>query len=373
MRPATRSGLAATAGYSLVELIVAMGIFTVVMGATLGGLASVMQGNELVLTVASVNDSVRAGMDLMIRDLLQTGSGLPSSHTVSIPNGAGAVQIRIPGPPGQGAFLTEPGALVLPAVMPRDGQGPTINGVSTDTLSILMADNAFLDVNLSAVTDTSVTIACGPAPTIPCPDIANGPDRVAPGQLMLIKKGSYNTLVQVTAVDTVTRVLTFADGDSLQLNQSGAEEGTLAALNAEAPVDDPVATSISRMRMITYYLDSVTDPEHPRLVRRVNNGDPGTFDNNLGTAVAIDAVDLQFSYDISNGIANPGGVEMNDDDLDGTGACNPEACAETQVRKVNVRLQSRGPERKHGFFENVLESQVSLRSMAFVDRYNKEP
>ena len=77
------------------------------------------------MTVASVNDSVRAGMDLMIRDLLQTGSGLPSSHAVSIPNGAGSLQVRIPGPPGQGAFQTDPGDLVLPAVMPRNGQGPT--------------------------------------------------------------------------------------------------------------------------------------------------------------------------------------------------------------------------------------------------------
>lgn len=368
MRPATRSGLAATAGYSLVELIVAMGIFTLIMGVTMSGLASVMQGNDVVMTVASVNDSVRGGMDLMIRDMLQTGSGLPSSHTVSIPNGAGSVQIRIPGPPGQGAFQTEPGDLVLPAVMPRNGQGPTVNGVSTDTLSILMADNAFLDVALSAVTDGSVTIACGPAP-VACPDLANGPDRVAPGQLMLIKKLSFNTLVQVTAVDTVTRVLTFADGDSLRLNQSGAEEGNLTALNAEDPVDDETATTISRMRMITYYIDSTTDPEHPRLVRRVNNGDPGTFDNNLGTAVAIDAVNLQFSYDISNGTTNPGGVEMNADDLSTIGACSPAACAETQIRKVNILLQSRAPDRKNSYFENVLESQVSLRAMAFVDRY----
>ncbi len=77
--------------------------------------------------------------------------------------------------------------------------------------------------------------------------------------------------------------------------------------------------------MITYYLDdSGSDVDHPRLVRRVNNGDPRTFDNTLGTAVAIDAVDLQFTYDISNGASNPGGVEMTDDDMGTTGACSPE-------------------------------------------------
>ena len=39
MTPATRPGLAATAGYSLIELLVSMGILTVVMGATLAGMA----------------------------------------------------------------------------------------------------------------------------------------------------------------------------------------------------------------------------------------------------------------------------------------------------------------------------------------------
>ena len=77
MRPANRPRLAATAGYSLVELLVSMGLLTVIMGATLGGLADVMKGNELVMTISGINNSVRAGLDLMVRDLLQVGSGLP--------------------------------------------------------------------------------------------------------------------------------------------------------------------------------------------------------------------------------------------------------------------------------------------------------
>ena len=168
----------------------------------------------------------------MVRDLLQVGSGLPSSHAVSIPNGANREQVRIPGPPGIGAFQTEAGDLVMPALMPRSNQGPTIDGVSTDVLTVLMADNAFLDVALTAVADDQVTVAPGL-------DLGAGPDRVVPGQLMLISKGSVNTLVQVTDVDPDTRILKFEDGDSLRLNQSQAANGTLVALNAQDPVDDP--------------------------------------------------------------------------------------------------------------------------------------
>lgn len=364
MRPTTCPRLVSTAGYSLIELLISMGLLTVIMGATLGGLANVIKGNEIVMMIATRNNSLRAGLDLMVRDFLQVGSGLPASHAVSIPNGDGSVPVRIPGPPGS-AFLTAVGDLTLPAVIPMAGVGPTVNGIQTDVISVLMADNAFMTIGLTAVASSSVVIAAGP-------DLGAGPDRVTPGQLMLISKGSFNTLVQVTAVDVDARQLTFADGDSLRLNQSGAAAGTLAALNAEEPVDSAAATLISRVRMITYYLDATVDPAHPRLVRRINNGDPLVFNNSLGTAVALDTVDLQFTYDISNGTGNPGNVQMVAADLNGGGACTPNPCAMTQIRKVSVRLtaQSQTPSATQAaHLLNTLESQVSLRSMAFVDRY----
>jgi prepilin-type N-terminal cleavage/methylation domain-containing protein len=368
MRPATRPGLAANAGFSLIELIVAMGLFTVVMGVTLGGLSSVMQGNDLVRNVASMNDSARAGMDLMVRDLLQVGSGLPASHAVAIPSGddpEDAERIRIPGPP-ETNFMTAATDLVLAAVIPRNGAGPTIDGVATDVLSVLMADNTFVDVSLTAVADDQVTVAAGPT-------LGSGADRVVPGQLMMISKGSVTTLVQVTNVDADNRILFFEENDSLRLNQPDAPNGNLAALNAEEPVNSAAATRISRLRMITYYLDNTTEPAHPRLVRRINNGHPGDFDNEtLGTAVALDVIDLQFTYDISDGVNNPGGVEMNDADRTTDGSCDPSVCSETQIRKINVRIVSRAPnpnQARTNFLTNVLETQVSLRAMAFVDRY----
>jgi len=55
--------------------------------------------------------------------------------------------------------------------------------------------------------------------------------------------------------------------------------------------------------MVTYYLDASV-AEHPRLVRRINNGHPMTFDNTLGTAVAIDVENLQFTYDLADGATN---------------------------------------------------------------------
>lgn len=360
--PATRSS---DAGFSLLELLISMALLTVVMGATLGGLSDIMKGNETVMMISSANNTLRGGMDIMVRDLLQVGSGLPASHAITIPSGVGSSAVRLPGPPGMPTFTTAVTDLTLPAVMPRSGQGPIINGVATDVLGMIMADNAFLNVGLTAVTATTVTVAAGPTLDV-------GPDRVTAGQLMMIQKGSFSTLVQVTSVDYPSRQLTFADGDSLNLNQSGAASGSLAALNAQPPANTPANTMISRVRLVTYYIDADLNPERPRLVRRVNNGDPLVFDNTLGTAVAFDVPDLQFTYDINNGTTNPGNVEMVQADLDGTGACAPDPCGRTLVRKVNIEATGRSMNKippGNDFFKNTLKSQVSLRGMAFVDRY----
>jgi type II secretory pathway pseudopilin PulG len=366
--PAVR--LKDSGGFSLIEVLISMGILTIVIGSTLMGMSNMMTANEMVLQTATMNNSLRTGMDLIIRDFLQVGSGLPSSHTITIPNGAGAVQVNIPGPPGT-AFQTALGDNTIPAVIPRPGAGPAINGVPTDVITVLMADNTFLNVPLAAVAATSVDLqtAANGAPA----NIATGPDRVSTGQLMMISKGSFSTLVQVTAVNTTTRRLTFTNGDSLNLNQSGAASGNLPALNAAAPVNNAAATNITRIRMITYYVDAATDPRHPRLVRRINNGNPTTFNNTLGTAVAMDIENFQLSFDISNGTNNPGNVKMIAGDLTTAGACSPVACAATQIRKVNIALSGRnrtlGNNPRTLPLRNTLQSQVALRGMAFVDRY----
>ena len=63
MRTAPHPRFSSTAGYSLVEMLVSMAIFTTIMGATLAGLANVTRGNETVLQIANMNNAVRTGMD----------------------------------------------------------------------------------------------------------------------------------------------------------------------------------------------------------------------------------------------------------------------------------------------------------------------
>ena len=57
--------------------MISVGIMTAIMAATMSALSQAMKANETAVLVTGMNNSLRTGMDLMMRDLLQVGSGLP--------------------------------------------------------------------------------------------------------------------------------------------------------------------------------------------------------------------------------------------------------------------------------------------------------
>ena len=177
------------AGYSLGEMLISMGIMTAVMGATATVMNQAMRASESAVMVSGLNNSLRTGMDLMIRDMLQVGSGLPTGHVVLIPSGTNAQRMNIPGPPGT-AFQTVVGDLDWAAVVPGNGLGPTINGVATDVITVLMADNNFIDMPLTAITNTTIDVRATNPATGQAINIQTGVDRVLAGQLLMLEKGS---------------------------------------------------------------------------------------------------------------------------------------------------------------------------------------
>lgn len=373
-----RAGHSSASGFTLVELIVAMGISTVVMGTAMLAMQHALRLNETALAVSGMNNTLRTGMDLMVRDMLQVGSGLPTGHAILTPSGLGSTRVNMPGPPGT-TYQNVATDVDLNAVNPRPGGGVVVNGVATDMITVLAADNNFIDMPLIALTNTTMDVAATNPANGQAINIATGPDRIVTGQLLLLEKGATTTIVEVTGVNTSSRRITFANGDSLNLNQTGAAAGNVAALRATAPADvlpaapatQIIPTSATRVRMISYYLDNVI-PGRPRLVRRINNGSATTFDNTSGVAVALDIENLQFTFDVADGATNPSNVRFTAADLAGTGACAPNPCNVNQIRKVNILLtgRSRNASQLNGkMFRNALNSQVSLRGMAFVDEY----
>jgi prepilin-type N-terminal cleavage/methylation domain-containing protein len=357
------------AGFSLVELLTSMAITTVIMGATMAALNNAVRATDSAKLITGMNNGLRTTMDLVVRDLLQVGQGLPSGNVIAVPSGVGATQIRLPGPPGT-TLLMVAGATEITAVIPGPGLGPAVGGRATDMITTIAADSAFDHVRLTALAANGSSMTVDPGVDID----DGGPDDLEPGNLIMLTKGSTSTLLQVSRV--VGQQVFFDNPDSLNLNQPGAADGNATGLFNDAPADVPgptfIPTAASRIRMVSFYLDTATDPTRPRLVRRMNNGHPITYDNTLGTAVAFDIENLQISYDLADGVTNPANVRMTAADLDGTGACSPDPCSANQIRKVNVMVavRSRAPLKgTRQYFRNQLLTQVSLRSLAFVDRY----
>ena len=402
-------------GFTLIEMLITMAITTVILGATMVAMNNATSATQTAQQLGDLNNGLRTAMDLMVRDLLQVGQGLPSGRSILIPNGASSLTMQLPGPDGSDYYYD--GQSFCPpdppddidtvceqiqAVIPGPGRGPAVevNGVTgpnTDMITTLAADSAFDTVDLIAFAadGRSITVAlpCAAAPAA-CPTSTTGAnghrisdspdvdlDNVRPGDLIMITKGSNSALMQVSGVSG--QVISFQGNDSLRLNQTAAADGTGLELRNTAPVDvipSPqttppqylVSSKATRIRMISYYLDVTTDAKHPRLIRRINNGDWSNFDNTLGTVVAFDVENLQFTYDLSDGVTNPSNVKMDDNDFGINGACRPNPCYPSQIRKINIYLSGRSRLPRKGsnqYFRNRLATQVSLRSLAFVDRY----
>lgn len=418
-------------GFTLVELLVTMAITTVILGATMAAMSDAIKATESASQISDMNNGLRTAMDLMVRDMLQVGQGLPGGRAILVPNGGAAVAMQLPGPEGSNFQLdgpsfcppraTDPDTICedITAVVPGPNRGPVIvddgdpgTNDASDMITTLAVDSSFESVTLLAfaANGRSITVPLqGVAPTVAVPGPFNPPrhpsghnisddpdvggDNIRAGDLIMLTKGAASTLVQVSSV--VGQVINFADNDSLNLNQNvpNPADGTAQELRASLPRDsterppivdapclplparcDFVTSLASKIRMITYYIDNVTDPRRPRLVRRMNNGVWDDFDNSTGTAVAFDIEGLQITYDLADGLTNPSNVRMDDADFDvaGTGRCAPNPCYPNQIRKINIMLSARSRLPRRGtqqFFRNRLVTQVSLRSLAFVDRY----
>ena len=118
--------------------MVATFVTMVVLATTLGALNDGIRAADTAGLVAEMQHNSRTGLNMMTRDLMQAGQGIPIGG-IPIPSGAGAVPINRPGP---GVSMTFPTTWVqLPAVSSGQALGPDIQGRATDMITILYADS----------------------------------------------------------------------------------------------------------------------------------------------------------------------------------------------------------------------------------------
>src|SRR5437879_13391824 len=144
-------------GFTLVELIVGMAVTMVALAAAVLIFLDSAKANTNVTQPSDMSDNMRAGLNRILQDLIQTGTAIPTGG-ISIPNTINAsgcnVGLPVKRPPTvlnltfQGPNSANKGCnVVLPAVEPGNGLGPAVtspDGTSspaTDIITILYADN----------------------------------------------------------------------------------------------------------------------------------------------------------------------------------------------------------------------------------------
>jgi prepilin-type N-terminal cleavage/methylation domain-containing protein len=372
------------AGFSLMEVLIATALMVVIVGTTLRTLSDATHANEAVTLMADSQENLRAAMNYMTKDIIEAGEGLPqggipipNSATLLNPNPPLASAVNRPGPIG-GPATFPPSFLTLPAITDGFQLGPqavtpnpnvpgaVLQGAKTDFITLVYVDNTIIDlVHNTTLNSLPIFLAAsGPNPGCPagsldptgltatfdanCITLPTGNTAITPGDLIMFQNANGAAIQTVTAVNG--QKLTFTGGgagDPFALNGSAKPSGTI--LNIEnAGVFPP--TTASRIWMITYYLDT-TNQQRPLLMRQVNF--------RPATPVAEVIEDLSISYDINNGPPNTNTVEPT---------YSPNA-----IRKVNLSVAARADNmysQNHAYFRNNLQTQVSVRSLAFFNNFN---
>ncbi len=337
-----RSGRKGDGGFSAVELLIATAITLIVLAGAMASFDDVLGLNEQSTQIADLEQNLRAGINLLVRDFVTAGWGIPIGG-ISIPSGAGSVAVHRPGPPGSSYTFN---AQTISAVNPGSNLGPFGNDQFTDMVNILYADSQFQSLVLTSIGTDGISAEVAAATPI-----AGVPNPIQSGDLIYFSNGLGNTLQFVTK--TAGQTLHFELGatmDAMGLNQPAAAAGSIKQLQNGTTFPPTAAT---RVWLVSYYLDYTTDPQTPRLMRRINA--------RPAEPVALVLEDLQLTYDLVDGGTNPKDV-----------ASIVAPNSPNQIRKVNILLSGRSnyPIRNTGeFLRSSLRTQVSLRCLSFRDRY----
>jgi hypothetical protein len=330
-------------GFSAAEALVATALTLVVVLAALGTFSQAVHLTDMARRTSETNQELQSALGLLVRDTMQAGQGIPLGG-IPLPGGTGATAINRPAPAG--TSMTFPsGTDVLPAVSPGGGLGPALNGISTDMFAVLMADPT---LPISEWPLASVE-ADGASATMDARTQNVGPDAIRAGDLILFSSALGNALQMVTR--TAGQVLFFEAGDAMNVNQRTAPQGTLLNLQSGPGTFPPMTAT--RVVLVSYYLDAITDPAMPRLVRQRNMG--------ARLAIALGVDDLQVAFDLIDGATNPSDVEV---------LVAPQS--PHQIRLVSLRLsgharEGAAPDRAP--YAHTVATRVSLRSLSFLDRY----
>lgn len=356
-------------GLTLTELLVSTTVMLTLLGTALTTFQNAVLVNDTAAQLGDANQNLRAGVNQMIRDFMQAGR-IIGPEGIPVPNGTGATAIKRPSPPSTSMTFNVATTTNLPDITTGYKLGPTVNGTTTDMVTILTVD-AFMptiETPPTGVIDPNegTLDPAGGFVTLPANsiwligDTVNGTPAMNVGDLVMFKNPRGMAVQTVTRKDS-TR-LYFDAGDWFNLNQRAAAQGTIMQIKDSTSTSSVWVekTTLFRVLMITYYVDNVTTPSAPRLVRQVNNFQP--------QALAGVVEDLDLTYDLVDGVNNPPEIPT----LPWTDTSAGVTYNANQIRKVNIHAGVRSESISRptvDYLRNHINTAVDVRSLASVDNY----
>jgi len=350
-------------GFTLLEMIVSMALGLVVMAAMASLFKSGMNSAMLVTQRAENQENMRAAIELMEKDISMAGAGLPSGG-IQLPTGAGNNGLSKYGCDQGGAchvptftYPNTPNANYMYGIIPGWKNGveanaaiPAAPAAINDSITVIYADYNFPLYQYTGIFNDftgkllNLTPIAGDAPPA-----ANANGGIQVGDLIMVSGASLTAVGEVTTLTGTS--LTFNNLDALNINQSAAASGNLAAL---AKAVNGGTVSVIRLFAVTYYISVPAAGQTPRLMRQVNGLTP--------VPVADNIINLQFAFDTYNSTNNA---------LDANQA-NPLGVGESpnNIQKVNIVVMGQSMQNEGNRAQNMyLATAVAARDMAYRNRY----
>ena len=372
-------------GFSLIELMIALAVGLIVLGASVQIFSKGMDATWVVSQRAQMQQDARAASDLMLKDISLAGAGVQTavalaSGTATPPKyGCDQKTCYI----NSGAGITYPTQVVngntisyLYGIMPGYLKGKIINPgqPASDVITVAYVDSVFLlncyqatvtiSTQIKLVDPTTLTPPQSYSP--PCSTTTTPP--VIPQSVTDAKVGlQLGDLVMFTgttaggtsavAIGEVTSAagttspytVTFSDPDALKLNQLAATSGNLGTMiNATGTAE--------RLYTITYYLDTPASTGLPTLMRQVNGQSP--------VPVAENVSDLEFSYEVYDDSKTPPQSTSRDANLSLGGS--PSLIKKVNLLHMVMRSPLSGSRGYQGFD---VQTSVSARNLGIKDQF----
>jgi prepilin-type N-terminal cleavage/methylation domain-containing protein len=381
-----RRTLKSSLGFSLLELMIAAAIGSVVVVTAADLFSRAMKASWITSQKAELQQDFRAASNLLQRDISMAGAGALgqqglAANAVGLPFGLGTLPVYpcsglvtcnyVNGAPV--AYPTSVGVPYIYSIIPGPNLGIIMPAGPTDIVTVVAADAGLALNCYTAAINAAATVVTFQLPS-PLPGTCVLPTGVAAPQALdaavVGLQGGDMILFGSKAVGVVTGAVTtcpptgtntacftvpFAGTDPGHVNQPTAPTGSLLQfVGVGAPASTAISVSAVRLLTVTYYLAIPPATGLPTLMRLQSGKAPAP--------VAENVVYLKFTYDVNNN-----GV------IDANQATLPAGTNPGMITKVNIaHMSMRSQQTKYtgvGYQGLDLQTSITARNLTSQQEY----